>query len=265
MKTTIASMAIALLFAVTANADVIHTTDFEADGTAQGTGFGFGPESMDDSNGGGDHVGINGQGLSDASGSFSYAVDVGNTADNGDGWGATWSTINSDSGLTSGGFGVEDDVIAAGSGKYIEYTVGATFTVTAGIAEDAANELTGTADAGVRLEFYGIDPADGVFKELRGRVESSKINEGNATSSFQTVSASYEFTAADEALGITQVRAVMGTDGSGHNSSTGIILFDDFVFEVDSDHVVTVAIPEPSSAVIVAGLLGLCGVRRKKS
>lgn len=68
-------MAITLLFAVTASADVIHETGFETSGSTLGTGFGIAPAASDTENtgGGGDHVGPAGQGISDSnpnSGSF---------------------------------------------------------------------------------------------------------------------------------------------------------------------------------------------------
>ena len=55
--------------------------------------------------------------------------------------------------------------------------------------------------------------------------------------------------AADNGTPINSVAAVMGIEGAGVGSSTGHIVFDDFVFEVDDDHVIVVgdghAVEEP--------------------
>jgi hypothetical protein len=260
-------MAIALLFAVTANADVIHQSGFDVDGAAQGTGFGIQPGTITNIGGGGDHVGTAGQGLSDTnpnSGSFAYVVDAGATADNGTTWGgATWAGIDSNNAITSGGFGTEADVTAAGVGSYINYDEGATFTASVMIATDAAagDPLTGTGTGSIRLEFL----VDGTELSQADRVFSNTISVTEISDTYSLATVSYTLDADDVANGINGVNAIMGTDGHGFGNTDGLIYFDDFLFEVDGAFVTTLAVPEPSSAVILAGLLGLCGLRRKKN
>lgn len=263
MKTLITSMALAMLFAVSANADVIHQSDFEADGASQGTGFNILPGTLDFYGGGGDHVGTAGQGLSNGSGSFSYVVDLGNTADNGNGWGATWAGIGSNSQNTSGGFTTQADAIANG-GSYIQFTPGVTtFTASADIATDAVDALTGSGSGHVRFEFL----ANGAEVNQADRQFSNLIDASNATAAFQTVNLSYTITAADIANGIDSVNVAFGTDGSGFGNTDGLLYFDNLLFEVDGASVITVeAIPEPSSAgLLVACALSICGIRRRKS
>lgn len=267
MKTLITSVALAMLFAVTANADVIHTTDYEADGAA-GTGLNIAPGSMEFTDGGGDFAGLPGLGISDTnanSGSYSYVVDTSQTVDNSNGWGGNWSGMNSTSGQTSGGFTDQATAIANGSGCYIDYTEGATFTVSVWAATDAAGVTSG-ATLAPRLEFQGA--AGELFRNDAGATAASTLTE-----TFQLFTHSYTITAADEAMGIQRVTGVIGTDGLGFNATTGgNVYFDDFTFEVNSANVVLVgnghsaAIPEPSTAsLLLAGLMGLCGVRRRKS
>jgi hypothetical protein len=259
-------MAIAMLFAVTANADVIHETDYETETTA---GLGIQPSSMEFTDGGGDFAGQAGLGVSDSvsnSGSFSYVVDTAMTVDNGNGWGGSWSGTNSNSGIVSSGFFADQAAAeAAGPGsQYIDYSAGATFTVTAWAATDAAG-VTGGATFAPRLEFQGF--GNELFRNDAGQVAATSL-----TTTFQEFTHSYTLTAADVALadnngtvGISHVTGTLGVDGLGFNGSTGNIYYDDFVFEVSGANVITVAVPEPSSAVILAGLLGLCGLRRKKN
>jgi hypothetical protein len=275
MKTFITSMAVAMLLAVTANADVIHSTDYEADGAATGVGFGVGqvPSSVDFTDGGGDLIGFSANGnpltsgdalgISDAnpnSGTYSYAVDAGQTAGSGNGWGASWSGISSDSANSSGGFDTQANVMAAGSGSYINYVEGATFTVSAMVATDASNPLTGGGTAAPRLEFFNAAGAE-LFRN-----QSAQVNATTISDTYQLLTHSYTLSAADEAAGIVRVAAILGTDGMGDGGS-GLVLYDDFTFEVSSANVVTLtAVPEPSTAgLLIAGLMGLCGVRRRKS
>ena len=68
------------------------------------------------------------------------------------------------------------------------------------------------------------------------------------------------------AQGVVAVGGVLGTDGQGDSpDNSGLILYDDFLFEVDDAFIVTV-VPEPSTAsLLIAGLMGFCGVRRRRS
>lgn len=295
MKTTITSMAIALLIAVTANADVIHQSDFEAE---PATGFGIGAATMEFTDGGGSLIGFSNNGgagttgdalgISNAnanSGSFHRVVDTGATAGTTT-WGSSWSGQSDKSG--SGGFTSQAAAEAAGAGCYVEYSVGSTFTVTAEVATDATDALTGAPTAAVRLEYYYAIDNDGdgiadVTRELGNlaRTQGNGFDAGTLTTAYQTSTATYTLTAADldfanitadpgeTVVGFDRVVGVMGTDNNDPANSDGLIYYDDFVFEVDAGSVVLVgsghAVPEPSSAVILAGLLGLCGLRRKKS
>lgn len=283
MKTLITSMALAMLFAVTANAGVIHQTDFETDGAATGVGFGAGqvPTSLDFADGGGDLIGFSGNGnpltsgdalgITDSnpfSGSYSYAVDASQTTSlgnggAGNGWGASWTGIRSDIPGTSGGFDSEANVLAAGVGSYINYTEGATFTISAQVATDALDPLTGSGTAAPRLEFFNAAGAE-LFRN-----SSSTVTAATISPTYQLISHTYTLTAADEALGIVAVSGVLGTDGMGDSANnSGLVLYDDYQFEVNDANIVTLtaAIPEPSSVcLLLGGLMGLCGVRRRKS
>ena len=275
------------LTAFSVSADVVHSTDFEADGAAQGAGFGFGPQSMNFSGGGGDHVGIDGLGLSTAnpaSGSYSYAIDSGATADNGNGWGGTWTGITSIDAGSSGGFTSAADAIANG-GNYVTYTPGATFTVSAGMATDSADPLTGSGNGAVRLEFYysidtdgdGIGDASTEIASVLPRAGGNGFDASSLTTAYQTSTATYTLTAADvdfaniaapnageTVVGIDRVAAVMGTDGHGNGGTDGLVFYDDFLFEVNAENVVNV-VPEPGSiSLLLAGFLSLCGLVRRK-
>lgn len=279
MRTTLATLAFALLFAATANAAIIHETDYEAEPT---TGFGVMPSSMLFADAGGDLIGFSAVanplttgdavgviGANPNSGSFHYAVDAGATTAAGNGWGASWSGQNSLGG--SGGFTDEATAIANGAGCYIDL-VGATFTVSAMVATDAADPLTGAfALAHVRLEFGGTDISGNPILDVIPRVISPNVVASTITPGYQLLTTSYTLTAADVAAGVTSVFGVMGTEGSGDGAADGMVYFDDYLFEVSDANVVVVgdghaAIPEPSTAsLILAGLMGLCGVRRRKS
>ncbi len=266
MRTTLATLAFALLFAVTASADVIHETDYEAEPTV---GFGVAPASMFFTDGGGDLQAFsNGDnsgsalGISTAnpnSGSYHYAVDTDALVipDEGHGWGASWSVADSSGG--SGGFTSQAAAMAAGSGKYINFSAGATFTAKVQVATDALDPATGFTDAFLRLAFHGGTTFDVIPFQLGPVLGAAEL-----TAAYQPLTVSYTLTAADATMGIDRVTAAIETLGDPANSATGMIYFDDFVFEVNSENVVTVGVPEPGAAsILLAGLLGIGGVRRR--
>ncbi len=269
MKTTITSMAIALLFAVTANADVIHTTDFEADGAAQGANLGILPNSLSFGGGGGDHVGGGAIGLANVgnSGSFSYAVDSGDLADNGNGWGATWGGIGADAGNASGGFVSEANAVAGD--KYINFADGLTFNSSVMISTLATDPASGGGVMSLRYEFLTDGAEVGRIVGTQTAPPATGWSQLDFDLTIQD-GVTEIFDGGNNSLGaidlstINGVNLVMGVDGLGFGNADGTLLFDDLVFEVD-DAFVVVAVPEPSSAVILAGLLGLCGLRRKKN
>ena len=262
----LATLSVAL-FAVTANAEIIHESDFEAE---PATGFSLVAQTMLFNDGGGDLIGFSGNGnpetTGDAlgvsasnpnSGSFSYVVDVGATTDTGgpdpgtgvgNGWGAAWCGANTENG--SGGFTTQAIAEENGAGCYVDFSAGATFTATCQIATDTLDPLTGTATGEVRLEFNcEADPNDPTtmrVPDIIPRVISTRLGAADLTSTYQMVTVSYTLTQADLDAGvaagtpINSVSAVMGIEGAGFGSSDGLILFDDFVFEVDAAHVVVV-------------------------
>ena len=268
----LATLSVAL-FAVTANAEIIiHESDFEAE---PATGFGLTAATMLFNDGGGDLIGFTETGnletTGDAlgvsasnpnSGSFSYVVDVGATVEgvpvvdlagdpvldaNGDptftsnGWGAAWCGANSENG--SGGFTTEALALEAGDGCFVDFSPGATFTATCQIATDALDPLTGSATGEVRLEFN--DSVSGAV-DVIPRVLSPQLGAADLTAAYQEITVSYTLTQADidaaaaDGNEINQVSAVMAIEGAGFGLTDGLIHFDDFVFEVDSAHVVVV-------------------------
>lgn len=275
MKRTLPLLMVALM-ATFANADIIHTTDYEADGAAQGVGFGVAhlPGSMDFSDGGGDFAGQPALGLSDSSassGSYSYVVDAGQTADNtgGGNWGGNWSGIDSSSGNNSGGFLSQDDAIAAGSGCYIDFQEGTTFKISSMIATDSMNPFTGSGFALGRLEFKDANGTE-LFRRDQNN-GAPTLTSTTMTDQFQLLEFEYTLTAADVASGlIDSVTGVIGVDGLGASTgSGGFVYFDDYTLEVDAGSVVIVGnghIPEPGSAgLLMIGMLGLGAMRRRKS
>jgi hypothetical protein len=104
----------------------------------------------------------------------------------------------------------------------------------------------------VRLEFNSEadpnDPASMRVPDVIPRQVSTRLGVADldAAGAYSQVTISYTLTQADIDAGvnagtpINSVAAVMGIEAAGHNSSTGHILFDDFVFEVNSANVVVV-------------------------
>lgn len=253
LKTSFLATLSVALFAFSANAEVIHESDFEAETVV---GFSVGVETMLFNDAGGDLIGFSAnnnplmsgesQGVSDTfanSGSFSYVVDVSQTTPgNGtaNGWGASWCGANTENG--SGGFSDQATAIADGSGCYVDFSAGATFTATCQVATNPNDPLTGTATAEIRLEFN--DGPTGTLNILP-RVLSTQLGATALTSTFQELTVSYTLTQADvdaiAAAGQTlSCSAVMAIEGAGHESSTGLVHFDDFVFEVNAENVVVV-------------------------
>ncbi len=268
------------LFSVSANAEIIHESDFEAEPTV---GFGIGVETMLFNDCGGDLIGFsaNGNPLNTGdsmgivtsnpnSGSFAYAVDVGITTDTGgpapntgagNGWGAAWCGANSTNG--SGGFNRPDVVIAEGNGCYVDLQAGTTLTATCQVATDPANPLTGGATAEIRLEFNNeVFDADGnqtsFTPDLIPRAVSTRLGATQLTGTYQELSISYTLTQADIDTGLNSIAAVMAVDGAGFNGGTGLILFDDFVYEVDDASVVLVGAGHATTA--LKGDVDLSGV-----
>lgn len=264
----LATLAIAF-YAMPANAIVVHETDYEAEPT---TGFGVGPATMGFTDGGGDIQGFgNGDnsgsalGVSSAnpnSGSFHYAVDTGSHVMplQGNGWGGTWSGQDTNGG--SGGFLSPAAAMAAGPGSQYIDLVGATFTATVQVATDATDPAVGPTAAEIRLEF------NGATADIIPRAVSAPVGAASLTTTYQPITISKTLTAAEVAMGIDRVVAVIGTNGSGdNNGADGLIYFDDYVFEVSDANIRTVPIPEPgAAAMILAGLLSIgCVVRRRKN
>ena len=253
------------LFAMSANAEIIHESDFEAESTVA---FGIMVDTMGFNDGGGDLIGFAGNGNAETtgdalgvsasnprSGSFSYVVDVGVTNGTGNagapnGWGAAWCGNNTESG--SGGFSTQAAAVDAGDGCYVDFSAGATFTASCWIATDALNPLTGTATGEIRLEFNSEadpnDPTSMRVPDVIPRVLSVRLGVADLTTDYQQVTATYTLTQADVDLGIAagtpinSVAAVMGIEGAGHAPGVngGLIHFDDFVFDVNPENVVVV-------------------------
>jgi len=291
LKMTFLATVSVALFAVSANAEIIHESDFEAESTV---GFGLGSETMLFNDAGGDLIGFSAAGndstTGDAcgisaanpnSGSFSYVNDVGATnpaATNG--WGAAWCGMNTEAGEAStGGFLTQAAVEEAGEGCYVDFSAGATFTVTCQVATDPLNPLTGTATGEVRLEFnHEADPndpedmrvADVIPRQISTQVGVADLDPMGA---YQELTLTYTLTQADLDVGIAagtpinSIAAVMGIEGAGNdlaagtNGSSGHILFDDFVFEVDDDHVVVLGAGHVDGPVddVVKGDVNLSG------
>ena len=237
----------------TSHAAVIQFNDYEDETSA---GLDQVPVNSQFADGGGDHVGATGLGISTAnprSGTYSYVVEN-TTVDNGNGWGGTWNGISS---LGNNGSNVtsQADAMANASPSnplsYVNITEGTTFGVSAWVATDAANPLTGSVVTNVRLEFF-----DATGTELFRNDNGAALAAGDLGTTYQQISHSYTITAADVAAGVTRVTAVFGSDGHGFGNGGGVLLSDDFEFTVDDASLVT--IPEPSSALL--GLLGILGL-----
>lgn len=244
--------------AASSHAAIIHMADYESE-TA--IGLNNRPQGMEFSGGGGDHVGQAGFGISDQnprSGSYSYVVDN-QTANNGTGWGgATWSGTSTVAGMVSSGVVSQADAQAnstpASPLGYINVVEGAVFSVSAWVATDGDNPVTGTPTAHVRLEFHDANGNE-VFRDL-----GNAVNGTDLTGTYQEITHEYTLTAADIANGVTRVTGLIGTDGHSFNNGAGQIFVDDFSFEVNDANFIV--IPEPSSFAL--GLLGIFGFAARR-
>lgn len=245
---------------VTSSAAVIHFNDYENESSA---GLGIQPANMQFTDGGGDHAGQSALGISSAnprSGTYSYAISN-TTAQNGNGWGGTWSGVSS-----AGGNGIStnvtsrEDALANGTAEnplsYVDIQAGTTFTLSSYAATDASNPLTGGANTHLRMEFYG---ANGELNNSgMPRQYSSNLTPDTITTDYQALSLQYTVTEADIAAGLVRVAGVIGSDGHGFGNGDGLVYHDDLLFEVDDASFITVgAVPEPATALF--GLLALFG------
>jgi hypothetical protein len=130
--------------------------------------------------------------------------------------------------------------------------------------------VTGGRTFAPRLEFFNGAGTE-VFRADGGTFGTLPQQSVSVlTTEFQQFTQEYTLTAGDAAAGIVRVAGVIGADGLGFSTTDGgNIYFDDFSYEVSAANVITVppaVVPEPSSAcLLLAGLMGLCGVRRRKS
>ena len=243
------------------HAAVIHFNDYETESAA---GLNLNPIGMDFSGGGGDHDGQPGFGISTAnprSGTYSYVVDNSATSDNGNGWGATWSGIQSDganattNGITSQANAMAN-ATAASPLSYVNIAAGTTFTISSWVATDSANALLGTANTSVRIELHNSAGTE-VARHLSPALGVTDLSE-----TYQEISFSYTITQADIDADVVRATGVVGTDGHGFNNGSGVILIDDVTFSVDDASIVT--IPEPSAILLsVLGVFGLSLRRRR--
>lgn len=243
------------------NAATVHFADYE---TETGAALGVTPNESQFVGGGGDHVGTAALGIADVNprgGTYNYVIEN-TTADNGNGWGGTWSGVSSLGGTPGTTVTTQADALAnatpANPLSYVDVTAGTTFSVSAWVATDATTPLTGTVVTNVRLEFKDASGTE-IFRNDNG----ASLNAAALTTTYQEISHSYTLTAADIAAGVTNVTAVYGSDGHGFANGDGLIYMDDFLFEVDNASFITV-IPEPgTTALALLGLLGVA-VRRRR-
>lgn len=280
MNTTkyICFVAIALFTFSNANAYVIHATDFE-DGTAGpgpiASGMTFhgagGNLNIDDGMGGGSY------GYSSAfanSGSLSYYVSHESNM-NGTTWGgSTWTGIGSN-GSGSGGLVSQADALANGTVdnplSYVDLAEGCEFTISANVAIDPTDPWTGNnlnlhfelIDANGGAAFYRTDQAPA------GDPNAAVFHTASAFSStaYTQISETITLTAAELSNGgvpLANVTAVLSSARGGGDDDLGTVLVDDFMYEVSDTCIVTV-VPEPQGlAIMLTGLLGFLGFRRRK-
>ena len=268
---------IAIAFAAsTASAVVIHEQDFEMESMA---GAGIYPDSMWFTGAGGDlndpdSFGI--ETVNPASGTYHYFGDM---ADNGMGlgWGGTWTGAGSaslidgdgnETGESFNGLGLVTKAYALANGgdgnplSYLDIQEGDTFTISAKVATDANDPITGQGHANVHFELFDSTGACVVRTDEVGCLQPGFDNAPRMTSdggfggpgslqfdqsgAYQTLSQTYTIDALDILDDVAEVRGVFatgitgGTDGDG--SMGGRIYMDDFLFETTAE-VVTIGTP----------------------
>ncbi len=267
------------VLAATANAVDIHTNDFESETMA---GFGIAPMNMSIVGAGGALNNPNSYGISNSApyaGSYNYVTDV--TPTGTDAWGSTWLGASSTGrdGANSAGLVSKDDALANGTNamplSYLDIEAGDTFTISAQVATDATDPVTGQGHANVHLELKDATGAVTIRTDNTGTAPKATSAGGvggtgsiafPASGGYALLTETYTITAADITAGVVEVAAVLATDmgggTAGDGSVGGKIFFDDFVFSTTAD-VVTV-VPEPGSlAMVLVGALALLGIRRR--
>ena len=270
------------LTAWTASAFDIHVQDFESEEMA---GPGIYPAGMWFTGAGGDLTDPDSFGIetvNPASGTYHYYADMTSNG-NGNGWGGTWLGAGSASeidqatldelGNPFNGSGLVTKAYALANGgdgnplSYLEIRDGDTFTVSADIATDVNDPITGFGSANVHFEIMDATGACIIRTDFVGDgclspglntapFMTSEGNSGGAgslafdqTGAYQTLTQTYTIDALDILDGVAEVRGVFATgiaDGTaGDGSVGGRIYMDNFRLETTAE-VVTIGTPGSS-------------------